>query len=57
MREEYPHHAFAALNVAHRRYPNDPFIKLLTSIVLVAEGYIFPSVKFFRFFTRSVEVL
>ncbi|CAI2728811.1 unnamed protein product [Schistosoma spindalis] len=38
MREEYPHHAFAALNIAHRKYPNDPFIKLLTSIVLVAEG-------------------
>ncbi|CAH8527267.1 unnamed protein product [Schistosoma intercalatum] len=48
MREEYPHHAFAALNVAHRRYPNDPFIKLLTSIVLVAEGSLQEALRYFN---------
>ncbi|CAH8549408.1 unnamed protein product [Schistosoma rodhaini] len=48
MREGYPFHALVALNVAHKKYPNEPFIKLLTSILLVAEGSLQEALRCFN---------
>ncbi|CAH8497142.1 unnamed protein product [Schistosoma turkestanicum] len=48
MLEDYPRHALVALNSAHNKYSNDPFIKLLTGVLLVAEGSFQDALKHFN---------